>query len=91
MNKELNQCNGKVGYATRGEANKFVTNLNTKQKGTRVKTYKCSTCGFWHYGHEGKKTRMQRYEKSYHVRFNHSGGITVVNEDDIYKIKNIQA
>lgn len=90
MSKELSQCNGKVGYITRDEANKFVKNLNTKQNGTRVKTYKCTTCGFWHYGHEGKKTRMQRYEKSYPVRFNHVSGVTILGVDELFKIKNEQ-
>lgn len=70
MKKEDNQCNGKIKYETQEEANKFSSSLNKKSK-DRVKSYRCSTCDGWHFGHEGKKTKMPIYKKVKMSEVNH--------------------
>lgn len=40
-------CEGKLRFSTQKEANSAAV-VALHQRGTKLKTYKCSYCGWWH-------------------------------------------
>lgn len=63
--REVLSCVGKVGHASRSEAERALSAAikhggGIKRRGgsdTRVTVYRCDFCALWHYGHHVIKTR----------------------------------
>ena len=56
-----NECEGKTQYNSGGDCKGVLKHLN--KTGIRMKSYKCSQCGFWHVGHE-RKTKLAPYVRN---------------------------
>jgi len=80
--REENQCNGKQKFVSKEEANRMVASLN-KSCSNKVRSYKCGSCSGYHYGHEGKRKKMSKAEKSYKVNVNHKSHAIIVDLDSV--------
>ena len=58
-------CHGKVGYTTRGSAERGRARLKNSPywDGTRLGTYHCTLCNFWHVGHRLIKCSLEDCNK----------------------------
>lgn len=51
------QCTGKIQHPTRRAARAHANALRCHQLATRMDTYRCTYCGFWHVGHFKRRRR----------------------------------
>lgn len=49
------ECEGKARYEHRDQAEARVRDLQRGQLATRMHTYRCPHCGFWHVGHRPRR------------------------------------
>lgn len=82
MNK-LNECDGKVQFISLSKANQAVKGFNTGNK-KRVNSYKCSSCGYYHIGHETKQ-RMLPNKIRHRIDYTHEGSVHNVVESKYLK------
>ena len=75
----LNECDGKVQFISLSKANQSAKNLNTNNQ-KRISGYKCSSCGYYHVGHE-TKNRMKPIKRKFIIQHNHESSIHSVVEN----------
>ena len=64
MSRFRKECDGKVKYSTRQEAEKGLHGFRHRiGSSSRYTVYKCSHCGSFHFGHEPYKQRNARRRK----------------------------
>jgi hypothetical protein len=80
MIKQENQCNGKTAYETLELCNKSAASVNDRNTGKRVSSYKCATCNKYHYGHNAKGKKMQKFTKNNKtIKFDHESKTHIGN------------
>lgn len=82
MRHAANQCAGKVAYPSKALCNHAVAALN-KERGPKVRTYKCQTCKKYHFGHESKSRLIKPKPKK--VIYNHTPQIHKINPERYIK------
>jgi hypothetical protein len=84
MVRQDNMCSGKEKYKTKELANLSAAHLNN-MGGRRLVSYKCSVCDFCHVGHENKRKKMPRNDKTKNkqIDYVHEPGLHIVDVDKL--------
>jgi len=63
MRKRINMCAGKQSFKSKAAARDSVTQLNKNNSKHRVKAYKCAVCQQIHFGHDSKRSMLDKSKK----------------------------
>lgn len=70
MKHSENACNGKQQFDSKELANAAVRHMNSLG-GNKCRSYKCDTCGKFHFGHESKGKMCKPSKKQQKIDYVH--------------------
>lgn len=86
MDLKGNSCEGKQRFTTFEDANKQVAHHNHNKHTRKMKSYRCGSCGGYHYGHDQRK-KMKSQNKPTFIPDYNPNEVYKGNPDEFLNIK----